>query len=271
MAHFRDTTASFAQRNRISEATFCALNGLPPGSALVHRRRYVTARGSVGERLVGGQTMGPSTADYVVVNPSRAWGQKSVVALLRAAAQRVQQKFPGEQRIVFEDLSIEHGGCLAPHREHRSGLEVDAGLYHKGIGHLTHLRKATPANFDARREWLFLRTLLETGRVDRILLDRRIQGWLLREAQHQGTPADKLARWFRPGRGKWRAIFTNAAGHDNHAHIRFLCPREGCQWPVDLLPEAPPVATVRPPIAAPSPTSVPRAIHPICQPLRDDP
>ena len=271
VAHFRDNTASFARRNRISEATFCALNGLTRGSALVHKRRYVTARGNVGERLVGGESMGPSTADYVVVNPSRAWGQKSVVSLLRAAAHRVQSKFPGQQRIVFEDLSIERGGCLAPHREHRSGLEVDAGLYHKGLGALTHLHVATPANFDARREWLFLQALLETGRVDRILLDPRIQGWLYREAVREGTAPEKLARWFHAPRGKGRAVFTNAAGHDNHTHIRFLCPPEGCQWPVDLLPEETPAREEAGEFTAVAPTSTTRRRQPICLPLHDVP
>lgn len=251
VAHFRDNTASFAARNRIAEATFCALNGIARGSALVHKKRYVTARGNVGERLVGGQTMGPSTPDYVVVNPSRAWGQPFVVGLLRAAAHRVRQKFPGGQRIVFEDLSIEHGGCLSPHREHRSGLEVDAGLYHKGLGHLTHLRVASAANFDAQREWIFLQALLETGRVDRILLDPRIQGWLYREAQRQKVADDKLAQWFHVGRKHARAVFTDAAGHDNHTHIRFKCAPGQCAQPVELVAEGPAAYDEAPGIARP--------------------
>ena len=266
IAHIRDDTASFAQRNRISDTTFCALNGIARGSALVHHKSYVTARGDVGERLVRGESMGPSTSDYVVVNPARAWGQKSVVSLLRAAAHRVQARFPGEPRIVFEDLSIERGGCLAPHREHRSGLEVDAGLYHKGVGALTHLLVATQGNFDAQREWMFLQALLETGRVDKILLDPRIQAWLHSEAVRQQVDADKLARWFPVGPHSLRAVFTDATGHDNHAHIRFKCAPGECDLPAELVPEdeTEPVAPVQ---SCLRPRSVPDWRAPLCLPL----
>ena len=226
-ARFRDTVPTFAARNRISVPTFMALNHLPADARLVHRRRYVSARGSFGERLVQGESLGPTDANLIVVNPSRAWGQKAVVSVLKAAAQRTQQRLPGP-RLVVEDLSMPQGGCMSPHREHRGGLEADVGLYHKT--EVKRLKRAVSGSLDARREWYFLRTLIETGLVHRILLDRRVIAMLRVEARRQKTPAEAQAKWFA-------RIFTHAAGHDNHTHIKFRCPKQGCPEQPNLGPE----------------------------------
>lgn len=231
-ARFRDTAATYAARNRISVATFLALNHLPPNATVVHGRRYVMARGAFGERLVDGESLGPSTADIIVVNPSRAWGQRFVVSLLRKAAHRVQEQSPGP-RLVIEDISIPQGGCLAPHREHRGGREVDAGLYHKT--EVRRLARGAPGSFDARREWLFLRTLIETGLVDSILLDRMVQAQLYKAAKQQRTPPERLRKWLQ-WHGDHNAIIRHAGGHDNHTHIKFRCPAEGCPAQPDLAP-----------------------------------
>ena len=238
-ALFRDTVQSFAERNHVTAATFLRMNGLalPATAPLQHRRLYVVAVGADGERLVGGKSLGPSTAEYVVVNPSRAFGQPFAVDLLRRAIARVHARLPGGQRIVIEDLSIEHGGCLAPHREHRGGLEADVGFFHHTASR--HLTVATAANFDAPREWLFLRTLLETGLVQMIIVDRRVQALLHREALRQGTPEALLRRWLQFPRGKGSgATVVHGGGHDNHTHIKFRCPRAGCAAPATLADDA---------------------------------
>lgn len=231
-ARFHDTVATYAARNRISVATFLALNHLPATATVAHRRRYVVARGTIGERLVDGESLGPSTADLIVVNPSRAWGQRFVVSLLRKAAHRVQEQSPGP-RLVIEDISIPNGGCLAPHREHRGGREVDAGLYHKT--EVRRLARGRPGSLDARREWLFLRTLMETGLVDSILLDRMVQAQLYAAARQQRTPPEQLRKWLQ-WHGDRNAIIRHAGGHDNHAHIKFRCPTAGCPVQPDLAP-----------------------------------
>lgn len=232
-ARFRDTVQTFAARNRISVPTFLALNHLTldPQARLTHRRRYVSAQGGFGERLVDGESLGPSDDALIVVNPSRAWGQKAVVEVLRQAAHRTQQKLPGP-RLVVEDISMPHGGCMAPHREHRGGLEADVGLYHHK--ETRHLASGLNGSLDARREWYFLRTVLETGLVHAVLLDPKLIAVLKAEARRQKTPAERLAQWFAAGRA---GIFTPAAGHDNHTHIKFRCPKEGCPQQPDLGPE----------------------------------
>jgi murein endopeptidase len=230
-ARFRDTIQSFAARNRIAVQTFLALNHLNAQAHLVHRKRYVSAQGRFGERLVGGESLGPSNADLIVVNPSRAWGQKAVVEVLRQAAHRTQQKLPGP-RLVVEDISMPQGGCMAPHREHRGGLEADVGLYHHK--ETRHLASGKHGSLDARREWYFLRTVLETGLVHAVLLDPALIATLRSEARRQKTPAELVSHWFAPGRA---GIFTPAAGHDNHTHIKFRCPNDGCPTQPDLGPE----------------------------------
>lgn len=234
-ALFRDTAERFANRHHLSVQTFLRLNGLnlQANSPLIHKHRYVVAQGMDGERLVHGQSMGPTTADYIVVNPSRAWGQPFVVQLLQRALARVRAQLPGGQRVVIEDLSIEHGGCLVPHREHRGGLEADIGFFHREP--VRHLLRATPQNFDARREWLFLRLLLETGLVQSVIVDRQVQAMLHREALRQGATPAELQKWLQYPRGKREhAIVVHGGGHDNHTHIKFRCPQNGCALPVDL-------------------------------------
>ncbi len=234
-ALFRDTAQSFAARNHVSVNTFLRLNGLsiPPNAPLTHKRRYIMASGPHGEHLEGGRSMGPTTSQYIVINPSRAWGQPFAIDLMKRAIAQVYQKLPGGNRPVIEDVSIEHGGCLVPHREHRGGLEADVGFFHKQpVKRLAH---ATRENFDARREWHFLRVLLDSGLVTRVIVDRKVQAMLYREAQRQGATPEQLSRWLQyPRTTKWAAIIVHGGGHDNHTHIKFKCPKDGCAAPVDM-------------------------------------
>jgi hypothetical protein len=219
-ALFRDSVATMAQRYFLTAEQFRRINGMSAEQRLVHRRSYLVARGDVGEHLDGGVSMGPSTAAYVVVNPQRAFGQPRVVALLQGAATEVQRAFPEGHRIVFEDLSLPNGGCMRPHIEHRGGREVDAGLYHRDVQELRHLRRATATSLDAVRTWRFLGTLIASGCVDRVLLDGKLHAPLAAEARRRGASPGLLAATFS-GFGRGRALIRHAAGHDNHAHIRF--------------------------------------------------
>lgn len=237
-ALFRDTVASFARHHRLSVRTFLALNGMrgtSPDAKLVHRHRYVTSRGGVGERLYGGVSMGASTGNYVVSNPGRAWGQPFVVDLLQRAARTVQERYPQGHRLVFEDLSFPKGGCMSPHIEHRGGLEVDVGFYHHGIDPGKRLKSGTNGTLDGRRTLLFLRTLLETGQVDRIITDRRVLSQLRSQARRQGVATPTIAKWFSAGGRRTGAIANHGSGHGNHFHIRFKCPATGCQDRIEVL------------------------------------
>ncbi len=236
-ARLHDTAASLAQRFHLSESAFRARNGLGRGQALVHRRKYVVSDAAMGEALRDGISMGPSTDAYLTVSPDRAYGQPFVIALLRYAARTVQRHFPRGHRVVIEDISLQRGGCMSPHLEHRGGREADVGLYLRTAEETGRLRRATPATLDARRQFVLLRTLLQTRCVERILLDRRLIPPLRAMAQRSDLPLDDRQRFFGPMPDGGRSVLRAAAGHDNHTHIRF---REGgaCTLPKALGGEA---------------------------------
>lgn len=236
VARLRDTPASLAKRFFLTESEFRAINDLREGAKVKRGRRYWVAKGSVGERLEDGVSMGPSTPNYIVVNPSRAWGRRWVVALLQRAAAAVQSAYPAGHRIVFEDLSFQMGGCMRPHSEHRGGREVDAGLYLQDKDERPRLRAATAESLDAERTWRFLSQLIQSGCVERILLDRRLHPPLERAAEASGVNELQLNAWFERGRRR-AGVIRHAGGHNNHAHIRFV----GTCAPTIDSPEVPPI------------------------------
>jgi len=226
-----DTIDRLAKRHGLSVASFRALNHLAAHQKVRAGKRYRVSRTA---RLAGGLragvSIGTTTNAYVVVNPLRAFGRPNTVALLRAAAERTQRRFPDGHRVVFEDISVRGGGFLPPHTEHRGGQEVDASYYHTDVTSMRHLRIATQDNFDAERTWFFLKSLIDTGHIDRVLVDWRLQVLLIAEARKQGATEDDIARLFqhpRPRRSHV-GIIRHAPGHNGHCHIRFKCPDGDC-------------------------------------------
>jgi hypothetical protein len=143
------------------------------------------------------------------------WGTPETVRGITRAAQVVEALYPGRGDLVITDISRAEGGHLRPHRTHQNGRDVDALLYARRPG-VEGARVA--ADIDLERLWALLMALRADPEVDRILLDRGIQGRLRTFGRDAvGAPAPLLDALFS-GRGAW---IRHAPGHRTHLHVRF--------------------------------------------------
>ena len=227
--------------------TFCALWGclgtptpLAPGLG-----------GSVGWPHHGVQTgavelpeSGPGFVRYRKVGGFN-WGQPALVQAVKAAALAVQTALPGGGPLVVGDLSARDGGQVVRHATHRSGRDVDLLWYvttPEGAaienGHFVQLGSdglgRTPdgsfVRLDVAREWLLVKSLLSSERIDAqwMFASRAVEALLIDYAISSGEDAQLV----------WRAESVlqepaDALPHDDHLHLRIACsPQEsvrGCQ------------------------------------------
>jgi murein endopeptidase len=158
-------------------------------------------------------------------NPDRTWGTHETVALIEMAFDAMLEQYPDTCDLFIGDISTKRGGRLSPHISHQSGRDIDVGLYAKN-NRFVYFVRMSESNLDVAKTWYFMETLLETGRVQLILLDRSIQK-ILYEYLKPVYPKRKLDRYLqypRPTSNK-KAIIRHAPSHANHLHIRFECPR----------------------------------------------
>ena len=182
--------------------------------------------------LIDGAQVPEQPELYLVWHADRAWGVPDLVDVLVNSAEEMAWLVPDGDPIVIGDLSHEHGGPLYGHRSHRGGLDADIGLYsehaHQNAGGFLEL---SPEEFDAATNWLLIRSLLETGRVERILLD---QGFIrkLREylAETGEIPPEEIDRIFpgadAPDLWSRTGIVQHAPNHRHHMHVRVACPAQ---------------------------------------------
>jgi hypothetical protein len=83
-------------------------------------------------------------------------------------------------------------------------------------------------SLDAEKSWAYLEALLETGAVQYVFVDYRLQKYLRQAAKDMGWPDSELDIIFQYPQGrKTRAgIIRHSSGHDDHFHVRFTCPKD---------------------------------------------
>ncbi len=147
------------------------------------------------------------------------YGTYETIALVRFAAARLAEAFPGTAPLLIGDISKRGGGSLSPHRSHQSGRDADIAFPERsGARRNSFNPHLGVADVDLEKTWFVLETLITTGRVQYVFVDRRLLAPLRREAGAVGWSEEALARLF--GRGPIR----QAPGHMSHFHVRFHCP-----------------------------------------------
>lgn len=188
------------------------------------------SHGCPSSKLIDGVQVPEQPELYLVWHAATAWGTADLVDALVGAAEEMAWLVPDGDPIVIGDLSLRNGGVLPGHRSHRGGLDADVGLYaehaHQNAGGFVDL---SVDEFDAPTNWLLIRTLLDTGRVERILLDRRfiarLRGYLAETGELSPEEIDRIFPpdgspdlWARTG------VVQHAPNHRNHMHVRVACP-----------------------------------------------
>lgn len=179
-----------------------------------------------GELLGGAQL--PRGDGYRVRRPELAYGVPYVVDHLRHAIGEVRALYPDVHTLAIGDISAEHGGKIAAHRSHQSGLDVDVGFYYKQVpdGYPEHFAAADD-NVDLQATWALLTAFARTSDLDDgvsiMFLDYALQRRLYRWAAKRGTPEADLEQLFQYPRGNdaQSGLIRHWPNHADHVHVRF--------------------------------------------------
>jgi murein endopeptidase len=188
----------------------------------------------------------PEGSFWRVRNPRESWGTDETIAYVITAIESVEARYPGSPRLVIGDLSNPKGGRLNRHRSHQAGRDADIGFYYRR-GEVDTFLVARRKELDLRRNWAFVRALLNETDVDRIFVDRSVMSLLYAEALEEGEDRGWLDDVF--GRAGGQGVIQHVRRHKDHFHVRFYNPRAQEQgriaYPVLVETGAAPPPTVK--------------------------
>lgn len=178
--------------------------------------------------LRNGVQLQPAPELYWIWQPEEAWGRPEMIEVLTRAAEEMAWRLPDADPIVVGDISARYGGRLQGHKSHRSGVDADIGVFWgEARMHMGGFRDVHPEKLDPEANWLLIRSLLDTGLVERILLDQRLvtaikrytieSGELSREEASRIFPSGYTRMWTDTG------VVHHAPGHKEHMHVRTFC------------------------------------------------
>jgi murein endopeptidase len=128
--------------------------------------------------------------------------------------------------VVIGSLSKLDGGRLRPHKSHRSGRDVDIGMYARNNRELSTFEPLALDQIDYEKTFFLMATLLSTGRVQSIFVNYSVQKGLYEAARDLGYD-EKQIDWlfdYPQGRKSKSGVIRHARGHTKHFHVRFACP-----------------------------------------------
>ena len=166
---------------------------------------------------------------YVRAQPGASYGTQEMVDVLVEAGRHMSWLLPQASPFVVGDISSPHGGYLAGHVSHRAGIDADVGIYKKGGWQAARsFTRLAPSELDLEATWTLITTMLGTGNVDFILLDRKHIDRLHAYVLSAGLLTEEEAGRIFPVEGT-RAVWENtgilrhAPHHEDHLHVRVLC------------------------------------------------
>lgn len=244
-----DTLGKIAKRFRVSVPQLRRWNGLKADRIRAGRRLRVATPVETRSPRMKDAVRLPEGDGWLLKNPDESWGTPRTVAVLQQSLTVWRARHPDAPPIVVGDLSRRHGGWFPPHRSHRDGRDIDIGLPARDKRPLRHFARLG-RELDADSTWDLIEAFLQTGEVELVLLDIRLQRFVRRAAEERGYAEADLARIFQfPRSARTRgALVRHARGHADHLHVRIRRPEDA---PAIALygPPAPP--TLNPAVPVP--------------------
>lgn len=181
------------------------------------------------QRLLHGEQLPENKELYKLWHPSRAYGTPRMIDTLTQMAEDVSWTHPDADPIVIGDISSKYGGKQRGHKSHRGGSDADIGIFWgDGRQHMLGFMNVSSKDFDAQTNWTMVKSLLNSGSVERILVDQQLVNALRRHAISTGELSREEAYltfptsttnsvWMRDG------VVHHHRGHKHHYHVRTYC------------------------------------------------
>lgn len=178
--------------------------------------------------LSKGVQLQPAPELYKIWFADKAWGRPEMVEVISTAAEEMAWLLPEADPIVVGDISTRYGGFLEGHKSHRAGIDADIGLYWgEARMHMGGFRDVHPRDLDLEANWLLIKSMLDTGLVERILLDQRLivrlKNYTIEAGELSPEEADRVfpigynRMWTHTG------VVHHAPSHKEHMHVRVFC------------------------------------------------
>jgi penicillin-insensitive murein DD-endopeptidase len=164
-----------------------------------------------------------------------SYGHPALVLMLYRTAKQMARQLPGSVLLVG-DLSREHGGPLAGHRSHQSGLDADVGFFvtdDKGKPQNSQqlrtfdaqgrARDGSGLRFDDYRNWLLVQLWLKDSRAD---LEYVFVASHLRRRLLDFARARPAFQKYAEAAAQFLRQPSNGLPHDDHFHVRIACPEQ---------------------------------------------
>lgn len=205
---------------------------LPPSSKIVvYRRKPGISSQSVGYpgdgSVEGAMPMVDGPGRILRHTPWKAWATRTTVATIDLVLREWARRYPSEQAIIVGNLSARAGGRLQPHSSHQSGRDVDLS-YPQIWDHKSELapQDMNERNLNRELTWSLLELLQESGALEHVFIDRKLQKLLHEYALETGRYSKKdLENWmeYPSSTGTGEPIIQHVPGHSDHLHVRFKC------------------------------------------------
>jgi len=205
---------------------------LPPSTRLVvYRQKPGISSESVGfpghGSVEGAMPMVDGPGRILRHTPWKAWATRTTVATLDVVLREWARRYPNAQPIIVGNMSARKGGRLPPHSSHQSGRDIDLSYPQiwDGSSELAP-QVMNERNLDRDLTWNLLELLRETGAIELIFIDSKLQRLLYEHALETGRYSKKqLENWMEyprtPGSGS--PIIQHVRGHVDHMHVRLRC------------------------------------------------
>lgn len=232
-----DSLASAARRYGVSSKDMLRWNerlgtqSPRAGTAIrIYSRAPVSASEAIGPtnrgRLESPERL-PAHRGYVIRTPARAYGTEETIRWVVDAFDAVDRKFRNTKVVRVHDISDRDGGPLRDHKSHQNGRDADISYYQEKCGvNGCRFAEFRSSELDVARQWALLEHWLRNGQAEMIFIDYRLQAKLYKYAKRKGVSKSKLDRWIQYPRGRYepRGIIRHFPNHEDHLHVRFVCP-----------------------------------------------